>query len=290
MEQAGKRRIELLCKWLSRGIIACGAIILLWGAVVEPNLLFVRRCQVTLAGLPPEFHDARAVIIADTHFGNTFVDRLRRERIVRYFKKENPSFCVLLGDYTAVGALPGYGTMSEEELTEFFSRLKAPWGSYAVLGNHELWYGRERMTAILEKAGVRMVENKLFSIKGLDAAGMPDASTVPFDSRAFNRMIAGKKRVLLLSHKGGMLKLVNSSGDVLMLAADTHGGQIRIPGAGALREFLYRKKEYAPGLSAWWGKKLFITSGAGGHRLGFRLFCPPEIAVVTFKAEGKKAI
>ena len=84
--------------------------------------------------------------------------------------------------------------------------------------------------------------------------------------------------------------MVKTSRSTLMLSADTHGGQIRIPGVGSLKDFLYQKKEFSPGLSSWWGKKLFITVGAGGHRLGFRLFCPPEIAVVTFKEEGSAAI
>ena len=245
---------------------------------------------MTLRGLPPEFQNARAVIIADTHFGNTFIDRLMRDRIVRYFRKEKPELCLLLGDYGAVGSLPGYGTLTDEEFKNFFSRLKAPWGTYAVLGNHELWYGRSRMTEILHSAGVRMVENKLFKVKGVDFAGVPDSSTVPFDWAGFNKMIEGEGTLLLLSHKGGMLKYINSSREIFMFAADTHGGQIRIPGVGALKEALYRKKELPPGESVWWGKKLFITVGAGGHRLRFRLFCPPEIAVVTFKAEGKKSV
>lgn len=290
MEKAGKRRIKLLFKCFSWSIIISGSVLLLWGAVIEPNLLFVRRCEVILSDLPLEFHNARAVVIADTHFGNSFADRLRRDRIVRYFKREQPELCLLLGDYAAVGALPHYGTLSAEELTEFFSKLKAPWGTYAVLGNHELWYGRSRMTAILERAGVRMLENKLVKVKGVDLAGMPDSTVFPFDSKGFKKLIDGRGTLLLLSHKGGMLRYADTSREVFMLAADTHGGQIRLPGAGSLKEVLYRKQELPPGLSEWWGKKLFITVGAGGHRLKFRLFCPPEIAVVTFKAKGKKAV
>jgi len=290
MEQERRNSLKRLFRLLEWGFCGCIVLILLWGGVIEPNMLCVRRCDVTLPGLPERFRGARAVIIADTHFGNTFIDRLRKARIVRYFKKEKPELCLLLGDYIAVGSIPGYGAMTEKELIRFFSELKAPWGTYAVLGNHELWYGRKRMADILEKAGIRMIENQLVKVKGLDVAGVPDASVVPFDRQHYNALIRGEGSLLLLSHKGGMLRQIDSSRSVLMLSADTHGGQIRIPGVGSLKDFLSRRKEFAPGLSNWWGKKLFVTVGAGGHRLGFRLFCPPEIAVVTFKEEGKSAI
>ena len=290
MEQERKSRIKHYFRILSWSICALIGIVLLWGGFVEPNMLCVRRCDVTLPGLPDSFRGARAIIIADTHFGNTFIDRLRKARILRYFKKEKPDLCLLLGDYIAVGSIPEYGSMPEKELTSFFSGLKAPWGTYAVLGNHELWYGRSRMTKILEKTGVLMVENRLVKVKGLDIAGVPDASVVPFDRKKYNSLLRGEGSLLLLSHKGGMLRQIDSSREVLMLSADTHGGQIRIPGIGSLKDFLSRRKEFPPGLSERWGKKLFITAGAGGHRLGFRLFCPPEIAVVTFKKEGKSAI
>ena len=78
-----------------------------------------------------------------------------------------------------------------------------------------------------------------------------------------------------------MLKFLKTAPATLMFAADTHGGQVRIPGVTSFGDWLKGKKELRPGLSERWGRQLFITTGAGGHRIGFRLFCPPEIAVVT---------
>jgi predicted MPP superfamily phosphohydrolase len=191
----------------------------------------------------------------------------------------------LLGDYIAVGSLPHYGAMKEEELISFFSALKTPLGTYAVLGNHETWYGRERMKALLAKSGIEVVENKVLKIKGLTLAGLQDYSTSPFERKAMNLFLKENRPHIVLTHKGEILKYAAKTPDFTVFAADTHGGQVRIPGMISLPCLLMRRMELAPGLSEVWGRKLFVTTGAGGHRLNFRLFCPPEIAIVTFKGE-----
>lgn len=285
MEQ---RRNSKYLKYLRRGLFVLAGLFLCWGFLVEPNCLRVRRETVLMPELPPEWEGVRALVVGDTHFGSSCLDRWRRDRILRYAGREKADLCFLLGDYTAVGSIPGYGAMADDELKKFFSGLKAPLGNFAVLGNHELWFGRKKMTGLLEQSGFQMIEGKIVKLKGsVFLAGIADAYTVPYDRRAVSRTLKGYAPLLLLSHKGEMLKFISAPPSVLMLSADTHGGQIRIPGVSSLKDWLKGKKEMAPGLSERWGKKLFITTGAGGHRIGFRLFCPPEIAVITF-TNGKR--
>ncbi|MBO5791028.1 MAG: metallophosphoesterase [Lentisphaeria bacterium] len=281
MEQ---RKNSKFLRCLSWGIAILGGALLFWGAFVEPNRLVIRRSTLHLPGLAPGLEGVRVLLVADTHFGNSFIDRMRRERLVKYAAAEKADLCFLLGDYIAVGSLPGYGAMPPEELTAFFSALKAPLGNYAVLGNHELWYGRKKMTGLLEKGGFQMIENKVVKIKdSLFLAGIPDGTAAVFDTGGLNNKLKKCAPLILLSHKGGMLKFLKSSPATLMFAADTHGGQVRIPGVSSLGDWVKGKKELRPGISERWGRQLFITTGAGGHRIGFRLFCPPEIAVVTLK-------
>lgn len=279
MEQRKSNKFLRFLSWMT-GAAAGG--ILLYGGLIEPNRLTVRRTVIELPDLPHELEGCRIHLVADTHFGSSFIDKLRRDRLLRSVAEEKADVCFLLGDYIAVGSLPHYGAMSEEDLLAFFRGLKAPLGTYAVLGNHELWYGRKRMSSLLEKAGVKVVENKSFKLKGLlPAAGVPESSTAEFDRKKFNQFLEKEKPLILLTHKGGILRYLKLPPQAVLFAADTHGGQVRIPGGPSLKSFLSGKKELAPGLSERWGRRLFITTGAGGHRLGFRLFCPPETAVVT---------
>ena len=204
--------------------------------------------------------------------------------------REKPDTIWLLGDYAAAGAAHGTRTMSDDDFIGFFSALKAPLGTYAVLGNHEFWFGREKMCRLLERSGVNMIENKVVMLGGkLALAGIPDESTVPFDRMKFNALISGHDPLVLLTHKALVLRDIKGQFSGFAAAADTHGGQIRIPGRGSLRAYLSGRKESPPGLTRRKGRLLFLTSGAGGHRLGFRLNCPPEIAVLTLK-RGKAEI
>lgn len=266
-------------------IAAAAAALLFTGAFIEPNRLTVRRSVLELPGLPGEAEGMKVLLVADTHFGSSFTDRLRRDRIQKRVRELDADICFLLGDYIAVGGLPGWNAMEEEELKAFFSSIKAPLGCYAVLGNHELWYGRKRMIRLLESSGVRMIENRLLKVKGIYIAGIPESGTAPFDRQRFSQMIQGRSPLLLLTHKGKVIKKIDIPPGSITFAADTHGGQVRIPGKCSLSSFLKGTRELPPGLSKQWNKLLYITTGSGGHRWNFRLFCPPEIALVTLKKQ-----
>ena len=267
---------------------AAAAALLFTGAFIEPNRLVVRRSVLELPGLPREAEGMKVLLVADTHFGSSFTDRLRRDRIVKRVRELDADICFLLGDYIAVGGLPGWNAMSEKELKSFFSSLKAPLGCYAVLGNHELWYGRRRMIRLLESSGIRMIENRMIRIKGVYIAGIPESETAPFDRQSFEQMIKGHSPLLLLTHKGKVIRRIKNAPGSITFAADTHGGQVRIPGKGSLSNLLKNSGELPPGLSTQWKKQLYITTGSGGHRWNFRLFCPPEIALVTLTKQKEK--
>ena len=276
-------------------VIYCGVsgvvvLVLLWGCFVEPNLLLVRRCTVPIRDLPPELDNTRAVVIGDTHFGSSFLERWRMERILRLALQEKPDTIWLLGDYAAAGAACGPKTMSDGDFLRFFSGLKAPLGTYAVLGNHELWFGREKMCRLLERSGVSMIENKVVMLGGkLALTGLPDRNAFPGNGGKPVPLQVRHDPLIILSHKAGMMRNVKGKFSGLTVAADTHGGQIRIPGKGAIGALLKGKKEDPPGLFRRGERTFFITSGTGGHRLGFRLNCPPEIGVLTLK-RGKAEI
>ena len=275
------RGLFLTISWSITGAIA---LLWLWGSFVEPNLLVVRRYTIPIPALPPELENTRAVVIGDTHFGCSFLERWRMERILRCAQREKPDTVWLLGDYAASGAAHGTRVMSDEDFIRFFSGLKAPLGTYAVLGNHELWFGREKMCRLLERSGVNMIENKVVMLGGkLALIGLPDRTSFPEDGKKTSLLPPLHDPLILLSHRAGMVRHVKGDFSSPVVAADTHGGQIRIPGKGALDMLLKREKEIPPGLSRRWGRTVFLTSGTGGHRLGLRLNCLPEIAVLTLK-------
>lgn len=284
------KRLRSLVRAVYLSVTAAVVLVLLWGSFVEPNLLVVRRYTIPVRGLPPELENTRALVIGDTHFGGSFLERRRMERILRCALNEKPDTIWLLGDYAAAGAAHGTRAMSDEDFIRFFSALKAPLGTYAVLGNHELWFGRKKMCRLLERSGVKMIENKVVMLGGkLALTGLTDRSTFPGENRKPPLLRFDHDPLIILSHKAAMVKNIKGDFSGPVVAADTHGGQIRIPGRGSLKKFLAGEKEEPSRLFRRWGRNVFLTFGTGGHRLSFRLNCPPEIAVLTLK-RGKAEI
>ena len=74
----------------------------------------------------------------------------------------------------------------------------------------------------------------------------------------------------------------------LVLAGHTHGGQVRLPGIGAL----WLPVGSEPFESGWfYGQyaRMYATRGIGTSILPVRLFCRPELALITLKrAEPKR--
>ena len=67
----------------------------------------------------------------------------------------------------------------------------------------------------------------------------------------------------------------------LMLAGHTHGGQVRLPGIGALFTATRIGRRYDQGLFDFHGVPLFITSGVGTSVVPIRLLNPPELVLLT---------
>jgi predicted MPP superfamily phosphohydrolase len=69
----------------------------------------------------------------------------------------------------------------------------------------------------------------------------------------------------------------------LVLAGHTHGGQVRLPGLGALILPPMGQK-YVHGHFQFNKMQLYVNRGLGTVGLPFRLNCPPEITVITLQS------
>jgi predicted MPP superfamily phosphohydrolase len=86
---------------------------------------------------------------------------------------------------------------------------------------------------------------------------------------------------IVLSHTPDII-LKNIASADLILSGHTHGGQIRLPGIGAIPEIpTFLGRQYDEGLFNLGDQQLFITRGVGESGTRARLFCPPEISILT---------
>lgn len=256
--------------------IIFGILALIWVFLIEPEFLAVKKYKLEIPGLK----GLRLVFASDFHAKPGSGKRLFQ--IVERINAQNPDIILLGGDF--VNGHKSESAMRPEKAASILSGLKSKYGVYAILGNHDWYQGGEKIAAELEKADIRVMENENCRI---GAGGREFTLAVAAD--IVNRkpdlkqaLKEAKKPLLLLSHSPDLFPEVPKEVD-LTIAGHTHGGQVRIPGWGALLVPSKYGKRYDYGLIEEGGKKLLVSKGIGTSMLPVRFNCLPEIVVIDFE-------
>ena len=121
-------------------------ICLAYSYFIEPNRLVVTRQEIRIKDWDPGFDGLRIALISDIHGGSNGASAENIRRVVETTNAENPDLIVLLGDYVSQGSTrqPSHDQplrMPMSEVADNLAGLHAKYGVYAVLGNHDGWYG-----------------------------------------------------------------------------------------------------------------------------------------------------
>lgn len=285
--------------------IALSLLALAYGYFIEPHRLVVNETELKIAGLDPAFDGLRIVAVADIHAGSHGVDAARMREVVDEINAQNADVVVMLGDF--VSQLNDGKPIRErplkmpvESLTEGLAGIRAKYGVYAVLGNHDGWYDNTSVAEALRLAGILVLENEVAFIerggRKLRLFGMRDhlhmGTWATFD-QDMRRAVASYERngdIIVLQHSPDVFPVINAFktfGDdfKLMIAGHTHGGQVRFPVLGTPIVPSAFGQKYAAGHVRENGKDLFVTTGIGTSLLPFRFLVPPEIAVLTLRSK-----
>lgn len=274
---------------MRRWILLLSAVLFLWIAgstlhavFIEPDMLMTVRETIAVPGLPETFDGFRIAVLSDFHLTSGKKDRALLRRAIDRTNELSPDAVFLLGDFVE-GNIPGYrgeiGTMTEE-----LARLRPRDGIFAVLGNHDRKIGIGKLVPALEHAGVHVLENSACPVRRGDAvlfvAGLAERN--PDYRLNFLPATASASPLFLLSHYPDRTLQVERPAD-LSFAGHTHGGQIAFPVTGA--PLVYSKHGLLRGLEKRRGRRIFITSGIGTSLLRIRNRVPPEVVLVTLRAE-----
>jgi len=165
-------------------------------------------------------------------------------------------------------------------VAEMLGALDAPHGIFAIIGNHD---DRRHMPAALAREGIETLADARtdVEIRGerLHLAGL-EFWTKSLDRIAEVVRGAGTP-LLLLAHDPRRIVEAAALGVAGVLSGHTHGGQIVLPGVGAIAA---RKFPIAAGRLTRHGSEMFVSRGVGTVVVPLRINCPPEVAVVTLRA------
>jgi hypothetical protein len=240
--------------------------------------LGVSRHQIALGGahrLPAPLVVAFA---SDLHAGPT-TDPSLYDDLARQIALAAPDVLLLGGDYVSLGSA------HVEQLRGFLGRVSAPLGTYAVIGNHDIWHGREPVERALREAGVHVLVNGnvalpepfgMVSVCGIDDPWTGEPSVA--------QALAGVGPIkLFLMHSPDGLWFFDGESFDLAFAGHTHGGQVArasgrpvVPPNGPLsRQYCYGTYELA-------GKgPLIVSRGVGCSTLPLRVNADPELVLCT---------
>lgn len=275
----------LLSGWLAlllHPVFWLGAAVLAWGSFIEPRLLLVKRFR-----LGEREKVLRAAFLSDLHVGPYKKERWLR-RLVRKTMKERPDLILIGGDLI-------YHDPEDVRFLAPLAALRAPLGVFAILGNHDERFGGEKVRSALERAGMRVLRNETVRIGhgegNVAIVGVVDDWYAETElERAFSG-VEGGDVVVALVHNPDLAphaaKALSASGaaSALMLSGHTHGGQIRMPFLGPVAPLPHHLgRRYDRGLFDMGGIPYVIGAGAGESGPRARLFCPPEIVVVEWRA------
>ena len=272
---------------------------------IEPNTLVVKNETVGIKGWNPGFDGLKIAMIGDIHGGSNYVTEEKIRKVVEVTNAQQPDVIVLLGDYVSqqndgspIRQRPL--KMPVEAIGAALAGLKAKYGVFAVLGNHDGWYGDDKVGQALRNDGYTVLQNEVTSIEKdgqrLRILGFADHLKL---SKTWQETSADAKKLLQDSGPGDLIALEHSpdimpiiTGDLsispdlkLVLAAHTHGGQVWLPILGRPVVPSTFGQKYAYGHVRENDVDLFVTSGVGMSVLPFRLLVPPEVMILTVKAD-----
>ena len=248
----------------------------LYGHFIEPNWVDVHK--VTLHTPKLKAAGFRLVQISDLHCDG----RIRNEeKMVRIINDLKPDIIVATGDYlNRTSGLP--------HLRDGFSRLEAPLGKFAVMGNQDgAW---PRLPDLLDGTGFRWLNQETVTVaKGPDSLGISGINFVRFNVPIGSiKALPTDRFNVFLYHTPDLIEEVCGPGVDLYLCGHTHGGQVTLPWYGALITFSKFGKKYESGLYRVGQTTLYVNRGLGLEpRPGpqVRFLARPEIAVFDIVPE-----
>jgi uncharacterized protein len=262
-------------------VSSCGVGACVYGYTIEPGWLDVTRLKLTFSKLPDAFAGFTIAQISDLHFG-PFIQPAHIDPVVDQALALDADAVVITGDLVS---RIDHG--EPDMIVQTLSRLRAPHGVFATLGNHDWWSGAPVVTQALRRAGVTVLSNAHHAWRrggqSLYLAGVDDVWCGKHDLRAALAGIPADGAVIALVHEPDYADVIAHDPRVLLqLSGHSHGGQVRIPFGGALRLPTWGKK-YPLGPYQIRDLTLYTNRGIGVVSCPVRFACRPEVTVLTLK-------
>lgn len=255
--------------------------------LLEPNRVRVVREDIALRRWPERLNGFTIAVLSDFHYDPVFsVHPIRAS--VDIVNGLGPDLVALAGDFVTEPLFgpSAKGANHAAPCAEILRNIKARYGLWAVMGNHDTTTDPKRVTAALRDVGVQVLLNESKPIERDGArfwlSGIGDASEKKADLAATLRPVPSEESVVLIAHEPDFADYASRRPIDLQLSGHSHGGQIRLPLVPPM--FLPRLgRKYIWGRYAIGKLTLYTNPGLGTVGIPARLNCPPEVTILTLR-------
>jgi predicted MPP superfamily phosphohydrolase len=247
-------------------------------------------CEIPMdvTALPAAFVGMRITQLTDLHVSDA-VPYSYLARVIEEVNRIGPDWVVVTGDVVT------HGSYRIDDAARLLARLRAP--TVVTFGNHD--DGRLRGVGLAERdvatalesalraVGCRVLRNASMPIERGSSriwlVGLEDLWTGRFSPSA---ALAGVPRsadepMIALSHNPDTAPALDSYGVQWILSGHTHGGQVRLPGYGAIM-LPVQNRQWQRGLYELSRSKLYVSRGVG-FLFQSRFACRPEVPTFTLR-------
>ena len=241
-----------------------------YATFIEPKWLDISMHTITTDKL--QNTSIRIVQVTDTHCDKREV---LESRLGREIAKLKPDIIVFTGD-----AINEPKIEYQQRFHDLFKAIDAPLGKFGCKGN---WpYDTE---FLFRNATIEPLFNRSVRIeKGGESIELCGINFNQSDLKNLAKLSQADSHIfrILLSHGPDWIESLPYGKVDLYLAGHTHGGQIAIPGFGAIITYSRFGKKYEAGMYKVRDTTMYISRGVGldgGGVIKARFFARPELAV-----------
>jgi uncharacterized protein len=184
---------------------------------------------------------------------------------------------VLTGDYVY------WDPAAQADVVQVLAGLRAPYGVFGCLGNHEsITQTEESITRLFAAEGIHILrqERAPIQLRGetLNLIGVDDSQP---DINVTKHLVVPDTVNILLVHNVGPADFERAAelGIDLTLMGHTHGGQLSLEFLRRGLSFARLENPYVSGRYEKSGSQLYVNRGIGTTVIPIRLGARPEIAV-----------
>ncbi len=257
-----------------------GVALVIYGFWIEPHTLRLTR-QTLRSPRLPKGTSIRLLHLADLH-----IERItrREESLNRQIHELQPDLILFSGDILNLSYLTD--AQAQADARRILADWRAPMGVFAVSGSPAVDLP-DKFPQWIDGLPIQRLDNATtclpFPGGSLELVGLTCSHNPAIDAPLLENLLANRdpdRFRILLYHSPDLAPNVARLPVDLMLSGHTHGGQVRLPGFGALITGSLYGKRFEAGRTIMNRLVLYVSRGIGmegAFAPRVRFLCPPEI-------------